>query len=161
VKPPRRKAEALSTGAPADELDDDRVREVLVARHDRLRSLLKVLDASAAAVVRTEAPASGDLRALVENTAQTLDDHLRGEERALTTLSPRDARSGRLLTHLREEHERQRADVEAMRRLAAASDDRISLALAVRAFVADVGLDMDLEDQQLLTPRRASRGATN
>ena len=37
-----------------------------------------------------------------------------------------------------------------MRRLAATSDDGISLALAVRAFVADVLLDMNMEDRTYL-----------
>jgi hypothetical protein len=42
-----------------------------------------------------------------------------------------------------------------MRRLGATCDDAITLALAVRAFIADVCTDMDLEDRTYLAAQRA------
>ncbi len=42
-------------------------------------------------------------------------------------------------------------DRRAIQRRAASSDDSISLALAVRAFVDDVLLDMDFEDRRYLS----------
>jgi hypothetical protein len=134
-----------------DDLDEDTVRRVLVEQHERLRVLLRALDARAVSAIRTQCPPGLDLQAALENTVQALTDHMRGEEKAIVTLLPRTPASGRALATLREDHARQRDELGAMRRCACTSDDTISLALAVRAFVADVLLDMDLEDQRYLS----------
>jgi hypothetical protein len=134
-----------------DEIDERAAREILLAQHDRLRLLLDALDAGAAEVIRSESRPAPELRGPLENAAQALADHMRGEERALAVLLPRTAAAN--LRLLREEHARQRDELATIRRLAASSDDAISLALAVRAFVADVRIDMDLEDQRYLSSR--------
>jgi hypothetical protein len=133
-----------------DELDRQLIREVLLAQHDRLRALFTALDARAVAVIRSESRPAPDLRGPLDQAAQALDDHLRGEERALAAILRSGPETAASLARLHEDHVRQREDIEAMRRLAASADDAISLALAVRAFAADVRLDMDLEDQRYL-----------
>jgi hypothetical protein len=132
-----------------DEIDEDRVREILVDQHERLRALLGALDAKAIAVVRT-CQSAPDMHAALEKIVQSLTDHMSSEERTIVTLLPRTQDSGRALRILREDHARQLEELESMLRCAARADDAISLALAVRAFVADVLLDMDLEDRRYL-----------
>jgi hypothetical protein len=134
-----------------DELDQDAVFRVLLQQHSRLRALLGDVDGRAVAVLRAREEPGPALGSALENMVQALTDHMRGEERALTTLMPRTRNSGRELTFLREEHRRQRAELEAMRRRAAGADDAISLALAARAFVADVLTDMDFEERRYLS----------
>src|SRR6185503_2529714 len=130
------------------ELDQEFVRDVLLVQHDRLRELLATLDERAADVIRAE-PGSGlELREAVENLAQALTDHMRGEEHALATLMPLTPASGQALAYMREEHVRQRTEIEAMRSLASSSADAIRLALTVGAFVAAVRIDMELEESQ-------------
>jgi len=136
-----------------DELDVHVLREVLLAQHDRLRSLLDALEAGAVSVIGSPSRPPLDLRGPLETAAEALADHMRGEERALAMLLPRGATTASELAKLCDDHARQREDLESMRRLAASSDDAISLALAVRAFVADVRLDMDLEDRRYLSSR--------
>jgi iron-sulfur cluster repair protein YtfE (RIC family) len=133
------------------ELDEAQVRDILLAQHDRLRSLLTGLDTRAVGVVRSESRRPAVLDGAFEETAEALSYHMRAEEQAFAELLPRTAAFGRELTRLREEHGRQREELERMRRLVASSDDAISLALAVRAFVADVLLDMELEDRRYLS----------
>jgi hypothetical protein len=133
-----------------DDLDEDEVRKLLVEQHGRLRVLLSALDEKAAAVVRTCRP-EPDMHAALEKILQSLTDHIRHEERVLVTLLPRTQDSGRSLRLLREDHALQLEELESMRRCAARSDDAISLALAIRAFVADVQLEMDLEDRRYLS----------
>jgi iron-sulfur cluster repair protein YtfE (RIC family) len=91
------------------------------------------------------------MHAALEKILQSLTDHVRHEERVLVTLLPRTQDSGRSLRLLREDHALQLEELESMRRCAARSDDAISLALAIRAFVADVQLEMDLEDRRYLS----------
>jgi hypothetical protein len=61
----------------------------------------------------------------------------------------------RLRRALAEDHRGQQEELAAMTRLCATCDDGISLALAVRAFVSDVRLDLDAEDRRQLSKRRA------
>lgn len=139
-----------------DELDEELVREVLLSQHDRLRKLLRALDAAAIDAIRGLSRPTPDLRAGLEEAAQALTDHMRGEERNLATLIPRSAGSDRALARLREDHARQRDEIQSMRRLSATHDDTITLALAIRAFIADVCIDMDLEDRTYLAVQRAA-----
>jgi iron-sulfur cluster repair protein YtfE (RIC family) len=133
------------------ELDATQVRDILLAQHDRLRSLLAGLDTRAVGVIRGESRRPVALDGAFEETAEALSYHMRAEEQAFAELMPRTASFGTELDRLREEHEQQRDELERMRRLAASSDDAISLALAVRAFVADVRLDMESEDRRYLS----------
>jgi hypothetical protein len=134
-----------------DELDRDAVFRVLLEQHSRLRALLGDVDGRAVAVLDARARPGPALKNALEDMVQALTDHMRGEERALTTLLPRTRASGRELTFLRAEHVRQRAELEAMRRQAASADDALTLALAARAFVADVLMDMDFEEKRYLS----------
>jgi hypothetical protein len=140
-----------------DDQDQDAVFRVLLGQHSRLRALLGDVDGRAVAVIGAKTTPGPALQSALENVVQALTDHMRGEERALTTMLPRTRSSGRELTFLRAEHTRQRAELEAMRRRAASSDDAISLALAARAFVADVLMDMDFEEKRYLTSSRGPR----
>jgi hypothetical protein len=133
------------------ELDEAQVRDILLAQHDRLRSLLAGLDTRAVGVIRGESRRPAAVDGAFEETAEALSYHMRAEEQALAALISRRAPSGRELLRLRQEHRRQRNELDRMRRLAASSKDAISLALAVRAFVANVLLDMDLEDRRYLS----------
>jgi iron-sulfur cluster repair protein YtfE (RIC family) len=139
------------TSQRADELDHDTVRRVLVEQHERLRGLLRTLDAKAVTAIQSESRPGPDLHAALENVAQALADHMRDEERAIVTLLPRTRASGLALGTLHEDHARQRDELASICRHGATADDAISLALAVRAFVADVLLDMDLEDRRYLS----------
>ena len=134
-----------------DAHDADAVRRVLLEQHERLRELLRALDAKAVAVIRTQSSQGPDLRPALEDTAQILTDHMRGEERALTELLPKNRALKNDLGSLLEDHQRQAEELHRMRRCAASWDDAISLALAVRAFVADLLLDMDEEDRRYLS----------
>jgi hypothetical protein len=136
-----------------EELDEDRLREGLVAQHTRLRAVLGRLDARARAVIRTGASSPAALARAFDGVAATLADHTRCEERALARLLPRSAAAARALARLREDHRRQHAELDAMARLAAGADDGITFALSVRAFVSDVLLDMDTEDRRYLSGR--------
>jgi iron-sulfur cluster repair protein YtfE (RIC family) len=135
----------------ADDHLEDTVRHVLVEQHARLRELLRALDAKAVAVIRAEPAPGPGLEAALEETVQALTDHIRGEDHAIAMLLPHTPESDRALEQLREEHARQHDELESMRRCCASSDDALSLALAVRALVADVLLDMDLEDRRYLS----------
>ena len=136
-----------------EELDEDRVREALVAQHARLRALLSRLDHQALEVIQAGKGSATKLVAAFGEIATALTDHTRGEERALTRLLPNTAAAARARALMREDHRCQREELAAMSRLAATSDDAITLALAVRAFVSDVRLDMDAEDRHHLSPR--------
>jgi hypothetical protein len=136
-----------------EELDEDHVREELVAQHARLRALLSRLEGQALEVIHVGRGSPATLAAAFGEIATALTDHTRGEERALTRLLPSTAEAARALALLREDHRCQREELAAMSRLAAACDDAITLALAVRAFVSDVRLDMDAEDRRYLSGR--------
>lgn len=138
-----------------DELDGEGVRKLLVEQHGSLRVLLSALDAKADAVARTCRP-EPDMHAALEKVLRSLSNHIRHEERVLVTFLPRTQDSGRSLRLLREDHALQLEELESLRRSAARSDDAISLALAIRAFVADVQLEMDLEDRRYLCEKRSA-----
>jgi hypothetical protein len=144
------------------EIDEERVREKLLAQHSRLRGMLASLDAKALAVIRGGACSSSDLSNTFAAIARALDDHTREEERSLGRLLPRTAEAARALAHLREAHRSEREELQSMSRLAARCDDGITLALAVRGMVIDVLLDIDAEDRRYLSERPfegASTGA--
>jgi len=130
--------------------DEDRVRRGLVAQHELLRARLAALDAQALEIVRGGSCTPAELAEGFGGLAALLADHMRNEEGALAQLLPRTAAAARALAFVRDEHRRQRQELEAMSRLAARGDDAITLALAVRAFVCDVRLDMDAEDSRYL-----------
>jgi hypothetical protein len=136
-----------------EELDEDRVRETLVAQHARLRALLSRLDAQALELVRARTRSPEALAGAFAEVAAALDDHTRGEERVLERLLPRTPGGARALALLREDHRCQREEQRAMARLAAGCDDGITLALAMRAFVSDMRLDMEAEDRRYLSSR--------
>jgi hypothetical protein len=146
MKPEERRPDARIK----DALDRRAVRRVLVEQHARLRELLRALDAKAVAVIRPPCAGAAELRAGLDEAVRTLTEHIEGEERVIAELLPRTRASERALEALREDHGRQCDELEAMRRCGATSDDAISVALAVRAFVADVLLDMDVEDRRYL-----------
>jgi len=139
-----------SSPRPDGALDEGQARRVLVEQHGHLRALLGALDAAAVTVVRTCEPAPA-MRGDLEKVGQALTSHMSDEERTIDGLLPRTKESDRARQLLREDHARQLEDLESVLRGAARSDDAISLALMVRAFVADVLLDMDLEDRRYLT----------
>jgi hypothetical protein len=136
-----------------EELDEDRVREALVAQHDRLRAMLANVDARALEVIRGAVAVRTELASAVADITAALDDHMRGEERVFAKLLPRTAPAGRALALLHEAHRCQREELAAIARLAARCDDGITLALAVRGFVSDMRLDMDAEDVRYLSAR--------
>jgi Hemerythrin HHE cation binding domain len=133
------------------EVDQAHVRETLMAQHERLRAMLAVLDAKALDLIRGGTCAQTELAGALANAASALDDHMRGEERILAQALPHTASAVRGRTLVREDHDRQREELRAMSRLALRCDDTITLALAVRAFVSDVRLDMDAEDRRFLS----------
>jgi hypothetical protein len=148
----RRRRPKLALGGDENgEQDRDEVFRVLLEQHSRLRALLGDVDGRAVAVLNAKTQPGPALQSALENVVQALTDHMGGEERALTTLLPRTRASGRELLFLRAEHTRQRAELEAMRRRAVTADDALSLALAARAFVADVLMDMDFEEKRYLS----------
>jgi hypothetical protein len=134
-----------------EEMDEGRVRAMLIAQHERLRAMLAVLDAKAVAVPRGGACSPAELGGVFADLAAALDDHMRFEERALGKLLPRTAEDARAVARLRDDHRRQREELQAMSRLAKRCDDGITLALSIRGFVSDVRLDMDLEDRRYLS----------
>jgi hypothetical protein len=136
-----------------DGLEEDRLRAALLAQHERLRALLDRLDQQALAIIRTGRCAAPELSVDFATVARAFDDHLRGEERALARLWPRTPAATHALGVVHEEHRCQREELRGLSRLAARCDDSITLALAVRAFVSDVRVDMDAEDRRLLSSR--------
>ena len=102
-----------------EELDEDRVREALVAQHARLRALLSWLEHQALEVIQAGKGSATKLAAAFGEIATALTDHTRGEERALTRLLPSTATAARALALLREDHRCQHEELEAMSRLAA------------------------------------------
>jgi hypothetical protein len=136
-----------------EELDEDRVREALVGQHARLRGLLERLERHALEIIRAGKGSALELAGAFTEISTALADHARGEERALAKLLPSTAAAARALALLREAHRCQREELAAMWRMAACCDDAITLALAVRAFVSDVRLDMDAEDRRYLSAR--------
>lgn len=134
-----------------DDVDEARVRETLMAQHERLRAMLVVLDTRALDIIRGGTCAQTELAGALANAASALDDHMRGEERLLAEVLPHSAPAVRGRAFMREDHDRQREELRAMSRLALRCDDTITFALAVRAFVSDVRLDMDAEDRRFLS----------
>jgi hypothetical protein len=134
-----------------EEIDEDRLRQMLVSQHDRLRAMLTSLDRQAVEVIRGGTCSPRELGRRFAGIASALDDHTRGEERALTRLLPRTAAAARALERLREDHLGQRDELRAMSRLATRCDDGITLALAIRALVSDALLEMETEDRRYLS----------
>jgi len=126
------------------------VRDDILGQHAGLRVLLAQLDATAERVVRSDRCVCSDLDRALETLVRELANHLAFEEAALSALSgPAGGWHPDELTRLGREHERQREELARITREACGADDPISLALAVRAFVADVLLDMTVEEDRL------------
>ena len=148
---------AAETEKGRPERDEALARRVLRSEHEHLRVLLAALDDRARGVMRGDAPSGLDLRASLEAAAKALADHIRSEEPVVAMMLPPGAPRSESLARLHEDHVRQIEEIETMQRLARTSDDVISLALAIRAFVDDVRLDMDVEDRRF----SLSPGATS
>jgi len=127
----------------------DQVRAAIQTQHGGLRVILKdVADAAA------RARAAGYDRSLLpalERLLHDLANHMSFEELTLVpALRERDPlgtdRGGAIL----EEHRRQRAELEAMTRLAAGGYHQRDLATAAQSFVTDVLLDMAHEERSYL-----------
>jgi len=108
--------------------------------------------------MRGDALSGLDLCASLEAAAKTLTDHIRNEEPLVALMLPPGAPRSESLARLHEDHVRQIGEIESMQRLARTSDDVVSLALAIRAFVDDVRLDMDVEDRRFSLSPGANRG---
>jgi hypothetical protein len=121
------------------------------SQHEHLRGLLRMLDGDAERVVRAETTPRTDLPEVFALVARALSGHLDFEEALLTAGRAAEPARGRpplaVLARLCEEHARQREELARLSREARGADDRITLALDVRAFIADLLLDMEIEDR--------------
>jgi iron-sulfur cluster repair protein YtfE (RIC family) len=138
-----------------------RVREQVLQQHGMLRERLQALADAARAVVGERDPALAEqrtrqclepeLRAFLELLAM----HLAFEESVLAPLLDAAAPPGESWgAHLVEDHDRQRDELRTMAEVAVAGerDDPVGVAFAVEAFLSDLRIDMELEEQQCLTP---------
>ena len=130
------------------ETDEALARRVLRSEHEHLRGLLAALDDRACGLIHGDALSGLDLCASLEAATKALIDHIRNEEPVVASMLPPGALRSESLARLHEDHVRQIEEIETMQQLARTSDDVISLALAIRAFVDDVRLDMDVEDRR-------------
>jgi len=126
------------------------VRADILDQHARLRLLLDRLDAKAEGVVRSDRSGASEMSGMLEGLLDELAAHMAFEEEALAggpgAAGVWEAADLVLLT---EEHQRQRAELARIEREALHPDDPLSLALAIRAFIADVRLDMSMEEDRL------------
>jgi hypothetical protein len=128
-------------------------RSVLLAQHEQLRMLIAAVSRASADVLASSEEALPDrAAALVRAIATFADDlraHLAAEERLLGPVLERLDSWGPLrLELLRTEHAHQRAVLDALR-----ADRNLStreLARRARSLAADVLLDMDAEERDLL-----------
>jgi hypothetical protein len=135
---------------------DAATAEVL-AQHEHLRALLRMVDGEAERVVRAETHPRSELPRVFALFARALSVHLDCEDELLAEsggVAPTRARP--VLARVCDEHARQRDEMLRLSRRALGADDRITLALEIRAFVSDVFLDMDIEDRAFLGPRAAA-----
>jgi hypothetical protein len=116
-------------------------------QHDRLRSMLARLDAEAERVVRGETRLRAHVHRLFDAVEPELVAHLAFEEAALARTG--DAAFARICAR----HAGQRDELARLARDVACADDEITLALELRAFVADLLLDMDAEDRAFAARR--------
>jgi hypothetical protein len=134
------------------------VLEQILAQHEELRGLLGDLDQDAIRIIRAERRTPSDLPGKVEAITAALRAHMEFEERALNSPDAPWEDWGRdSISKLAEEHTRQRDELVRIARAAAGSDDLISLALTIRAFVSDVRLDMQIEERRFLAPAALGR----
>jgi hypothetical protein len=120
------------------------------AQHEHLRDLLRMLDGEAERVVRAETKPRTELPELFGLVARALAVHLDYEEELLAAdaeKNPEPLRLRPVLARVCQEHVRQREEIARLSREAKHADDRIALALEIRAFIADLLLDMDIEDR--------------
>jgi iron-sulfur cluster repair protein YtfE (RIC family) len=126
------------------------VRDEILRQHKRLRVSLQQLDFAAQWAVRADHPAPLDMERRLDQLLLELAAHMSFEENELARA---DASPGAWgpddRARLAQEHQRQREELRRIARDAQTTDDRISLALAIRAFVSDVLLDMSLEEDHL------------
>jgi iron-sulfur cluster repair protein YtfE (RIC family) len=128
------------------------LRDQILVQHEGLRGRLAQLDAEAMATIRAEPRAPCDLPGKLDVLVRALYEHMDFEERAIAAdpVAKEMWGSGSAAT-LHQEHRRQRDELARFTREAGASDDRISLSLAIRSFVSDVLLDMTLEERRFLS----------
>jgi hypothetical protein len=131
-----------------DEVDEEVLRDVLVAQRHRVRLALDDLEAKAVDLIDCGTCTPVGLAASIEAMGDVLGSHARAEERLLAKLLPGDARATQALARVREHHGAELDQLAALGRLAATGDDGVTLALAVRAFVSDVRLDMSSDLRQ-------------
>lgn len=152
-------------GAAADEQLKDRgpattptraefllLRDQILAQHQGLRGQLAQLDAEATATVRAEPRVPCDLPGKLDVLVRALYEHMDFEERAIAA-DPvaKEMWGSESAATLHQEHGRQRDELACLTKEAGASDDRISLSLAIRSFVSDVLLDMTLEERRFFS----------
>jgi predicted phage gp36 major capsid-like protein len=134
------------------------VREQILAQHEELRVMFREVDEEATRIIRAERRMPSDLTGKLEASTVALRNHMEFEEQALTSGNAPHEDWGRdAAKQLAEEHARQREELARITRAANGADDLISLALMIRAFVADVGLDMQLEERRFLSPAALGR----
>ncbi len=110
------------------------------------------LDAEAIEVIRAEPRVPCDLPGELDVLVRALHEHMDFEEHALAAdLVAKEMWGSASEATLRQEHARQREELARLTREAGSSDDRISLALAIRCFVSDVSLDMALEERRFFS----------
>jgi hypothetical protein len=128
------------------------LRDEIVVQHDHLRVQLGQLDAEAAAAIRADSRVPCDLPGKLDVLVRALYEHMDFEEHAIAAdLVAKELWGARPVATLLEEHRRQREELARLTREASASDDRISLSLAIRSFASDVSLDMTLEEQRFFS----------
>jgi hypothetical protein len=134
-------------GMPFATADD--IRTAIRSQHGGLRVILKDL-ADAAARVRAVG-SDRRLLPLLEQLLHDLANHMTYEELTLVpALRERDPLGTDRGAAILEEHARQRAELTAMAREAAAGHDQRDLAAAVQSFVTDVLVDMAHEERSYL-----------
>lgn len=136
------------------------VRDEILRQHTHLRVSLQQLDFAAQWAVRADHPAPLPMEPMLDQLLLELAAHMAFEEEELA----KPGRSPGAWTsddraRLAKEHERQRQELARIAREAQSADDRISLALSIRAFVSDVLLDMTLEEEQLARHARPHTGS--
>jgi hypothetical protein len=159
MSPKRVKEIAAATGLAASHAELDPkysafrlLRDQIVVQHDHLRAQLEHLDAEAAEAIRADSRVPCDLPGKLDGLVRALYEHMDFEEHAIAAdLVAKELWGARSAAILLQEHGRQREELARLTREASASDDRISLSLAIRSFASDVLLDLTLEERRFFS----------
>ncbi len=127
------------------------LRAQILSQHAAIREILGRLNTDAMDAFRgTE---SGELAQSLRSFLRTLQDHTAFEEETLVPLlRESDPWGPQRATRLLEEHVRQRAELAAMEREAAAGHTPATLALMTQTLIAEVLADMEHEERNYLVP---------